>query len=207
MSDGAARPHAVLVLASASPRRLALLEQIGLPPARVQPADIDETPRAGELPRALAQRLAAAKAAAAAAVAAHADAAPAWVVAADTVVACGRRALGKPADAAQADAFLRLLSGRRHRVHTGIAAVAPDGRTAARTVTSQVRFKRLTTGEIRRYIASEEWRDKAGGYAIQGRAGAFVIAVNGSCSNIVGLPLHETRMMLAGLGYPVEFAK
>ena len=190
-----------LVLASASPRRRELLERIGLAPTQILPADIDETPRAGERPRALASRLAAAKAAAAA----HdAAALGAWVLAADTVVACGRRLLGKPADAAEARAFLALLSGRRHRVTTAVAVVAPDGRAAAREVTTHVRFKRLSPGETAAYVASNEWADKAGGYAIQGRAGGFVVAVNGSCSNVVGLPLYETRALLGGLGFPVD---
>ena len=186
----------VLTLASASPRRLALLEGIGLAPDRVRPAAIDETRIAGETPRAMALRLACAKAAAVAA-------AGEWVLAADTVVACGRRALGKPSCAAEARTCLALLSGRRHRVHTGVAVVAPDGRERARIVTTRVRFKQLAPGEIASYVASGEWADKAGGYAIQGRAGGFVIAVNGSCSNVVGLPLYETRMLLHGLGYPM----
>ena len=190
---------AVLVLASASPRRRALLEAVGLAPDRVRPADIDETPLPGERPRLLALRLAVAKAAA---VAAEEAGGKVWVLAADTVVACGRRLLGKPADAEQAGAFLRLLSGRRHRVWTGVAAVAPDGRAARRAVATRVRFKRLSPGEIAACLASREWEGKAGGYAIQGRAGGFVISVNGSCSNVVGLPLYETRMLLSGLGYP-----
>ncbi len=191
--------QAPLVLASASPRRRALLEQVGLSPDRIEPAGIDETPCAGERPRALALRLARAKAAAV-----GSTAGAAWVLAADTVVACGRRVLGKPIDAEEARAFLSLLSGRRHRVHTGLAAIAPDGRAGSRVVTSQVRFKRLTPREISSWVASGEWGDKAGGYAIQGRAGGFVIAVNGSCSNVIGLPLYETRMLLAGLGYPID---
>ena len=188
------------MLASSSPRRRALLEQVGLPPDRIRPADIDETPSAGENPRALALRLAEMKAAAVAV-------GDAYVLAADTVVACGRRILGKPADAGEARAFLARLSGRRHRVHTGVAVIAPDGRAASRSVTTQVLFKRLTPGEIAAYVVSREWAGKAGGYAIQGRAGGFVVSVNGSCSNVVGLPLYETRMLLAGLGYPVEFAR
>lgn len=197
---GAPASSGILVLASSSPRRRALLEQVGLPPDRIRPADIDETPSVGENPRALALRLAETKAAAVAA-------GDAYVLAADTVVACGRRILGKPADAGEARAFLDRLSGRRHRVHTGVAAIAPDGRAASRSVTTQVLFKRLTPGEIAAYVVSREWAGKAGGYAIQGRAGGFVVAVNGSCSNVVGLPLYETRMLLAGLGYPVEFAR
>lgn len=190
---------AVLELASASPRRRALLETVGLAPHRVRPAEIDETPFPGERPRALALRLAVAKAAA---VKNEEAGDGSWILAADTVVACGRRLLGKPEDEAQAGAFLRLLSGRRHRVWTGVAALAPDGRAASRAVATQVRFKRLSPGEIAAYLASREWEGKAGGYAIQGRAGGFVVSVNGSCSNVVGLPLYETRMLLGGLGYP-----
>ena len=171
-----------------------------MPPDRIRPADIDETPSVGENPRGLALRLAETKAAAVAV-------GDAYVLAADTVVACGRRILGKPADAGEARAFLDRLSGRRHRVHTGVAVIAPDGRAASRSVTTQVLFKRLTPGEIAAYVGSREWAGKAGGYAIQGRAGGFIVAVNGSCSNVVGLPLYETRMLLAGLGYPVEFAR
>ena len=192
----------MLTLASASPRRRALLESVGLAPHRVRPIEIDETPLPGERPRPLALRLAVAKAAAARAAAGEESGDRIWILAADTVVACGRRLLGKPADEAQAGAFLRLLSGRRHRVWTGVAAVAPDGRAASRAVATQVRFKRLSPGEIATYLASREWEGKAGGYAIQGRAGGFVVSVNGSCSNVVGLPLYETRMLLGGLGYP-----
>lgn len=197
-------PRAALVLASASPRRRSLLETIGLAPCRVRPAGIDETPRPGEAPRALAMRLAQAKAAAARAAgeAAENPGAPEWILAADTVVARGRRILGKPQDETAARACLAMLSGRRHRVHTAVAVVAPDGRAAARIASAHVRFKRLTEGEIAAYAASGEWRGKAGGYAIQGRAGAFVIAVNGSCSGVVGLPLYETRALLAGMGFP-----
>jgi septum formation protein len=185
-----------LVLASASPRRLDLLAQIGLAPDRVAPADVDESPRPKETPRRLALRLAAAKADAAAA------AAPgAYVLGADTVVALGRRLLGKPGDAAEARAWLELLSGRGHRVFTGVAVIAPSGRKAVRLAEARVRFKRLTTAEIDAYLASGEWQGKAGAYAIQGRAGGFVIEVQGSYSAVIGLPLYETRMLLEGLGY------
>lgn len=205
-AGGGAR--AALVLASASPRRRHLLETIGLAPCRVRPAGIDETPRPGEAPRALALRLAQAKAAAARAAgeAAETSGAPEWILAADTVVARGRRVLGKPRDEAAARACLAMLSGRRHRVHTAIAVIAPDGRASVRGASAHVRFKRLTGEEIAAYAASGEWRGKAGGYAIQGRAGAFVIAVNGSCSGVVGLPLYETRALLAGMGFPVDRA-
>ena len=190
-----------LVLASASPRRRALLEQIGLAADAIDPADLEEIPKRKERPPEYAARLAREKAAAVAA--RHRDA---FVLAADTVVACGRRILPKPENEAEARACLSLLSGRRHRVHTGLAVITPDGATHGRLVTSQVRFKKLSNAEIATYIATEDWRDKAGGYAIQGHAGRFVIAVNGSCSNVVGLPLHETCALLGGVGYAVETA-
>ena len=189
---------ASLVLASASPRRLDLLRQIGVEPDAVAPADIDETPAKNELPPALAKRLAAEKLAAAAS--AHPDA---YVLAADTVVACGRRILPKAEDEREARDCLKLLSGRRHRVLSGLAVHAPDGTTRQRLVATAVTFKRLEALEIDWYIASEEWRGKAGGYAIQGRAAIFVSAVQGSYSNVVGLPLHETAALLRGLGYPL----
>ncbi|MGQ0676159.1 MAG: Maf family protein [Rhodospirillales bacterium] len=188
-----------LVLASASPRRLDLLKQIGLVPDAVDPAAIDEAPRRGELPPALARRLAMAKALEAAK--RHPDA---FVLAADTVVACGRRVLPKPGDEKTAAACLDLLSGRRHRVLGGVAVVAPGGRTALRLVDTAVTFKRLNESERRAYLKSGEWRGKAGGYAIQGSAARFVRAINGSYSNVVGLPLFETAQMLAGLGFPVD---
>ena len=189
---------ASLVLASASPRRLDLLRQIGVEPDAVAPAGIDETPAKNELPPALAKRLAAEKLAAVAA--AHPDA---YVLAADTVVACGRRILPKAEDEREARDCLKLLSGRRHRVLSGLAVRAPDGTTRQRLVTTAVTFKRLEALEIDWYVASEEWRGKAGGYAIQGRAAIFVSAVQGSYYNVVGLPLHETAALLRGLGYPL----
>ena len=185
-----------LVLASASPRRLELLGQIGLIPDLVEPADIDETPRPRELPAALALRLARDKASAVAA--RHPGA---WVLGADTVVACGRRVLAKAGDASAARQCLTLLSGRRHRVHGSVSIVDPGGVQRARRITTTVSFKRLTAGEIDRYIASDEWRGKAGGYAIQGLAGAFVTSVNGSYFNVVGLPLYETLAVLRGSGF------
>ncbi len=189
---------ASLVLASASPRRLELLRGIGIEPDRVAPADIDERPRPRELPRDLAARLAEEKCSAAAA-----HFADSYVLAADTVVACGRRVLGKPCDAEEARRFLSMLSGRRHRVWGGVALRAPDGRRAARLVMTHVAFKRLEAREINAYLACGEWRGKAGAYAIQGRAGGFVKALTGSYPNVVGLALYETRALLAGLGYPV----
>jgi septum formation protein len=185
-----------LVLASASPRRLELLRQIGVEPDQTLPADLDETPHAKETPRRLALRLADEKAAAVAA-----QAPGAYVLAADTVVALGRRLLGKAEDEAEARAWLELLSGRAHRVFTGVAVIAPSGRRALRLGEARVRFKRLTGQEIDAYLASGEWRGKAGAYAIQGRAGGFVIEVQGSYSAVIGLPLYEARMLLQGLGF------
>ncbi len=195
-----AAPRLRLVLASASPRRLALLRQIGVTPDAVAPADIDETPRPRERPADLARRLAGAKAGAAGAGAPDG----AVVLAADTVVACGRRILPKAHGAAQARACLTLLSGRRHRVLTGVHVIAPDGGRTARLVTTTVTFKRLAADEIDWYLAGGEWRGKAGGYAVQGRAAIFVRALNGSYSNVVGLPLYETAALLTGLGFPLQ---
>ena len=185
-----------LVLASASPRRLELLRQVGLVPDCIDPADIDETPRAGELPPAHAMRLAAEKARVV--IPRHPGA---YVLAADTVVACGRRILPKAEDAAGARTCLELLSGRRHRVHGAIALASPDGQFVSRRVDSQVAFKRLSEAEIAAYLSSGEWRGKAGGYAIQGRAAALISWVCGSYTNVVGLPLFETVQLLTGRGY------
>lgn len=192
-------PRPRLVLASASPRRRELLAQIGIVPDDILPADIDETPRAGELPRAYAGRLSEQKCRT---VAEGQGGANAVVLAADTVVAVGRRILDKPRDEAEARSHLGLLSGRRHTVITGIAASrCADGRAWARLVSTQVRFKRLSDAEIAAYLASGEWRGKAGGYAIQGHAARFVPWIGGSYSNIVGLPLTETAGMLEAAGY------
>ncbi|MEP4379634.1 MAG: Maf family protein [Alphaproteobacteria bacterium] len=185
-----------LILASASPRRRDLLVQIGIVPDAVVPAEIDEMPRAGELPLATAKRLAALKGDAVAR-----QEPGTFVLAADTVVAVGRRQLGKPAGAAEARAFLEMLSGRRHRVHGGISVIAPDGRRSDRVSTTIVRFKRLADADIAAYLATDEWQGKAGGYAIQGSAGAFVPTINGSYTNIVGLDLALTKSMLIGLGW------
>ena len=187
-----------LILASSSPRRLDLLHQVGIQPDRIEPPDIDETASPGELPRPHAVRLAAAKADA---VATSLGPAAGYVLAADTVVACGRRILPKTETEGEARRCLRLLSGRRHRVHGAVCVLAPDGRRGARLVTTMVGFKRLTDQEIDAYLASGEWSGKAGGYAIQGRAAAFVPAINGSYPNVVGLPLVETLALLAGLGW------
>ena len=192
------RAHPPLVLASASPRRLDLLRQIGLTPDHIDPAHVDESPGPKELPAKHAARLALAKARAVAS--RHQGS---YVLAADTVVACGRRILPKAETVADARACLRLLSGRRHRVLTGVAVIAPDGGEVVRIATSVVRFKRLSDDDIRAYLASGEWHGKAGGYAIQGRAAAFAAWLGGSHSNVVGLPLYETAALLAGLGYPV----
>ena len=183
-----------LILASASPRRLALLAQIGITPDAVAPTDIDETPLKGELPRPHAQRLARAKAAAA-----HRDGA--FILAADTVVAVGRRILPKAESAAQARACLELLSGRRHTVLTAVVLHAPDGRQAERVVETAVTFARLTTAQIGAYLEGGEWQGKAGGYAIQGAAAAHIRFLSGSHSAVVGLPLFETAQLLRGLGY------
>ncbi len=191
-------PTAPLVLASSSPRRLALLRQVGLEPDRIESPDVDETLLRRELPAAHALRLAVAKAER---VAAQVALEGAFTLAADTVVACGRRVLPKASSREEAARCLALLSGRRHRVHGGVCVLAPDGRRSARVVTTIVRFKRLTEAESQLYLASGEWEGKAGGYAIQGRAAAFVPAINGSYSNVVGLPLAEALMMLEGLGW------
>ncbi len=184
-----------LILASQSPRRLELLGQVGIVPDEVAPAEIDETMHPGEQPRELARRLAADKAR-------HvAGKFPGdWVLAADTVVACGRRVLGKAEDEQQARAFLDLLSGRRHRVYGGVAVIDAEGRLHGRSVMTQVVFKRLGPDEIDAYLDSGEWKGKAGAYAIQGRAAAFVPKITGSYSNVVGLPLAETQALLRGLG-------
>jgi septum formation protein len=185
-----------LVLASASPRRLDLLAQIGLVPDIVDPAAIDETPRKAELPDKHALRLAAEKAAAVAP--RHHGA---FILAADTVVACGRRILPKAEDEATARKCLELLSGRRHRVYGGIALIGPDGRRTTRLAESTVIFKRFSEAEIRTYLESGEWRGKAGGYAVQGRAAAYIRFLSGSYSNIVGLSLYDVTQLLAGQNF------
>lgn len=184
-----------LVLASASPRRLDLLKQIGIVPDAVDAAELDETALPDETPRRLALRLAVAKALEVAA--RHPGT---FVVAADTVVAVGRRIMPKAADAAEVHDCLKLLSGRAHRVLTGVAVAAPDGRVASRLVESRVHFKRLSQAEVDAYLASGEGVGKAGGYAVQGRAAAMVISLQGSYSGVVGLPLYETSSLLTGLG-------
>ncbi|MCP5367131.1 MAG: septum formation protein Maf [Hyphomicrobiales bacterium] len=185
-----------LILASASPRRLDLLRQVGIEPVAVVPARVDESPLAGETPLQMARRLAVAKARAVAL-----DNPGAFVLGADTVVACGNRVLPKAEDEATARRFLTLLSGRAHRVLGGFCVIDPAGTARARVVTTAVRFKRLHRGEIDAYLAGGEWRDKAGAYAIQGRAAVFVRHLSGSYSNVVGLPLFEVSAVLTGLGF------
>ena len=185
-----------LILASASPRRLDLLKRIGVVPDVVRPAEIDETPHKGELPARYACRMASEKAAAIAEPGA-------LVLAADTVVAAGRRILPKTEDEAEARAALSLLSGRRHRVHSAVTLIDAGGTARHRLSTSIVTFKRLSEDELGAYLASGEWRGKAGGYAIQGRAEALIRMVAGSHSGVVGLPLFETRALLRASGYPI----
>ncbi len=183
--------RAPLVLASASPRRLDLLAQIGVTPDRVMSADIDEAPLKGETPRLLALRLALAKTA-------EIDAPGAWVLAADTVVAVGRRILPKAETGAQARECLALLSGRGHRVYTAVALKSPAGDTRRRLAETRVIFKQISPAELETYLASTEWCGKAGGYAVQGRAARFVVSLIGSYSGVVGLPLYETANLLEG---------
>ena len=184
-----------LVLASSSPRRIELLAQVGIRPDHIDPADIDETPLKGETPPRLAQRLASSKAQIVAA--RHPDAV---VIAADTVVSVGRRFLEKAADEAEATRFLTLLSGRNHRVHTGVAVIR-DGRLSVRINETRVSFKPLSAGEIAAYVATGDWRGKAGGYGIQGPAGAFVQRIVGSHPSVMGLPIYEAGQLLNGAGW------
>lgn len=186
-------PALPLVLASASPRRQDLLAQIGIIPAKIAPTDIDETPLKGELPRALALRLAREKAAA--------SQEAGFVLAADTVVGVGRRILPKTEARDEADTCLRLMSGRAHQVVTGIAVRNPEGVIQSKAVMTRVQLKRLTEREITDYLDSDEWRGKAGGYGIQGRAAAFVAHLSGSYTGVVGLPIYETRALLIGMGW------
>ena len=195
-----------LVLASGSPRRLALLNQAGIEPDALRPADIDETPIKGELPRACANRLARVKAEAALkAVRLDDELRGAFIVSADTVVAVGRRILPKAEIVDEAVHCLRLLSGRNHRVYTAICLVTPKETFRQRLVETRVRFRRLTAEDIDAYIGSGEWRGKAGGYAVQGIAGSFVVKLVGSYTNVVGLPLHETASLVSGEGVPILY--
>ena len=186
----------MLILGSASPRRAELLAQIGVVADDVRPADIDETPLKNELPRPYARRLSVQKA--------RAVKAPqgALVLCADTVVAVGRRIMGKPVNGAEAEKFLRLLSGRRHRVITGVA-LRRDDKIRQRDVVTSVQFKNLSDQEIAAYLDNGEWQGKAGGYAIQGLGAMFIPSINGSYTNVVGLPLAETANLLRGAGYPL----
>jgi septum formation protein len=195
-----------LVLASGSPRRLALINQAGIEPEALRPTDLDETPLRGELPRACANRLARAKADAALEMVRMDDELKgAYILSADTVVAVGRRILPKAELLDQAAQCLRLLSGRNHRVHSAVCLVTPNEAFRQRLVETRVRFKRLSDEDIEAYLASGEWRGKAGGYAAQGIAGSFIVKLVGSYSNVVGLPLYETTTLLAGEGYPIRF--
>jgi septum formation protein len=195
-----------LVLASGSPRRLALINQAGIEPEALRPADLDETPLRGELPRACANRLARAKADAALEMVRLDDELKgAYILSADTVVAVGRRILPKAELLDQAAQCLRLLSGRNHRVHSAVCLVTPNESFRQRLVETRVRFKRLSDEDIEAYLASGEWRGKAGGYAAQGIAGSFIVKMVGSYTNVVGLPLYETTTLLAGEGYPIRF--
>jgi septum formation protein len=205
-SDAAAsRPK--LVLASASARRLQLLQQVGIEPDALMPADIDETPLRNELPRSLAARLATEKAKVAKKIAAaRPELLGAYLLAADTVVAVGRRILPKCEISEEAGDCLRLLSGRQHRVYTGLTMITPRGGERRRLVETRVRFKRLSAPEIEAYLRTGEWRGKAGGYAVQGFAGGFVVRLVGSYTSVIGLPLYEAMALLDGEGFPVQFA-
>lgn len=192
----------VLILASASPRRKDLLAQIGITPDKIQPADLDETEKPSEAPRVYALRLAIEKAQAV-----HALEPGAIILAADTAVAVGRRILPKTETEDEARACLNLMSGRSHQVLTGIAVIAADGRMMSRLVTTRVKMKRLTPQEVSGYIASGEWKGKAGGYGIQGKAGALISDLSGSYTGVVGLPVFETRNLLQAAGYAVPMGE
>ena len=199
-----ATPHSALVLASGSPRRLELLQQVGIEPARLLATAIDETPERSEHPRSLAKRLSKAKALKAfEAIAARGETKDTFVLGADTVVSLGRQVIPKAEIADDAVTNLRILSGRSHRVFTGVCVVTPGGKARQRLVETRIRFKRLSRDDIERYVESGEWQGKAGGYAIQGLAGAFVVRLVGSYSNVVGLPLYETLSLLTGEGFVV----
>lgn len=190
------KPKPKLILASASPRRVTLLKQIGITPDEIIPADIDETALKGELPRDHAVRLAGEKALKIAA--AHKGS---IIIAADTVVACGRRILPKAETRAETEACLKLISGRRHHVYGGIAVITPEGKLISRLCDTSVQFKKLSPQDITAYLESGEWKGVAGGYAIQGRAAATIKSLSGSYSNVVGLSLYDTMQILDGIGY------
>ena len=195
-----------LILASGSPRRVELLAQAGIEPARLMPMDIDETPKKSEHPRSLARRLSTGKAEAALSVI-RSDPAydDCYILAADTVVAVGRRILPKAEMVDEASSALHLLSGRSHRVFTGVCLITPDRTVRQKVIDTKVRFKRLSTLDIESYLASGQWRGKAGGYGIQGIAGSFVVKLVGSYTNVVGLPLYETVALLTGEGFDVHY--
>ena len=194
------------VLASGSPRRVSLINQAGIEPDELRPADIDETPKRGELPRVCANRLARAKAETAlAGIGAGDEVYGAYILAADTIVAVGRRILPKAEVIDEAAQCLRLLSGRNHRVYTALCLVTPKGKFRQRVVETRVRFKRLSTAELEAYLGSGEWRGKAGGYAAQGLGGTFIVKLVGSYTNVVGLPLYESVTLLGGEGFPIRF--
>lgn len=204
MSNSSPRPK--LVLASASPRRLALLQQAGIEPDALLPADVDETPLKNESPKELAKRLSRAKAEVARKTARNRDdLKDSYILSADTVVVAGGRILPKAEVVDEAAGCLRLLSGRAHRVYTSVCLITPKDSFRERFVETRVRFKRLSREEFERYLSSGEWRGKAGGYAIQGLAGTFVVKLVGSYTNVVGLPLYESVALLDGEGYPVRF--
>ena len=186
-----------LILASASPRRLDLLAQIGIVPDEVRPADINEDPIEGELPKGHALRLAREKA-----IKVASDNPDSIILAADTVVGVGRRILPKTETIDEARKCLELMSGRGHRVYTGVAVIKTNGELTSRVVETRLKMKRLSNDELAQYLDSGEWQGKAGGYGIQGRAGAFISHLLGSYTNVVGLPLFETRNLLTGAGYP-----
>ncbi len=199
MADG----KAPLVLASASPRRVALLDRVNLAPDLLNPADVDETPLRHETPRRLAIRLAEAKAKAASLAPLVKDLGPSFILGADTVVGLGRRILPKASTRNEAEDCMALLSGRSHWVYSAVCLIDPKGNTTTRISETKVRLKRLSRQDMKTYLDSEEWRGKAGGYAIQGRAEAFVRYLSGSYSGVMGLPLHETIVLLQGAGYPI----
>jgi len=195
-----------LVLASGSPRRLQLLQQAGIEPDHLSPVDADETPNRGEVPRSLAKRLSREKAELAIENAKRSEELKgSYIITADTVVGLGSRILPKAEMIDEASSSLRLLSGRNHRVYTSVTLVTPKGAMRHKLIETRVRFKRLSRDELEAYLASGEWRGKAGGYAIQGIAGSFVVKLVGSYTNVVGLPLYETVSLLTGEGYPVHF--
>lgn len=195
-----------LILASGSPRRVDLLDQAGIEADRLLPTHVDETPLRAEHPRSLARRLAKAKADKALKILKEEDPSEqAYILAADTVVSVGRQIMPKAELLDEASQSLRMLSGRVHKVHTGLCLITPKGKSRVSVVQTKVRFKRITREEMESYLASGDWRGKAGGYAIQGLAGTFVVKLVGSYTNVVGLPLYETVKLLTDEGYKVHF--